>query len=63
METLPCPRLGEKDKTNQIAFQKNVADTIPGTSIIYMNDEGHAVAMENPNKVLSAIVTFLRETI
>ena len=51
--------IGEKDKAVPIKFQKDVADTIPGAVKVIMNNEGHAVVMENSTKVLSEINSFL----
>jgi len=52
--------IGEKDKAIPIEFQENVADTIPKVVKIIMNNEGHAVAIENSKKVLSEINSFLK---
>ncbi len=45
-----------------IKFQKDVVDTIPKATKIIMNDEGHAVVIENPKKVLTEIISFLKGT-
>jgi pimeloyl-ACP methyl ester carboxylesterase len=52
--------IGEKDKANNIKFQENIAYTIPKAVKVVLSNEGHAVAIENPNKVLSEIRSFLK---
>ncbi|UCH66140.1 MAG: alpha/beta hydrolase [Ignavibacterium sp.] len=52
-----------KDRAIPIEYQENVADTIPKAVKIIMNDEGHAVVIENPKKVLSKINSFLKESL
>lgn len=52
--------IGGKDMAIPIEFQENVADTIPKVVKIIMNNEGHAVAIENSKKVLSEINSFLK---
>lgn len=51
--------IGEKDKAIPIEFQEHVANIIPKAVKVIMNGEGHAVAIENPKKVLSEINSFL----
>ena len=51
--------IGEKDQVAAVRFQEDVADTIPNAVKIMVNNEGHAIAMENPGKVLSEIDRFL----
>jgi 3-oxoadipate enol-lactonase len=53
--------IGEKDKAVPIKFQEEIADTIPKAVKVVMNNEGHAVVIENPNKVLSEINSFLKK--
>ena len=52
--------IGEKDKAIPIEFQEDIADTIPGAIKVVMKNEGHAVVIEKPEKVLSEINTFLK---
>jgi pimeloyl-ACP methyl ester carboxylesterase len=52
--------IGEKDKAIPIDFQEDIADTIPKAVKVIMSNEGHAVVMENPKKVLSEINSFLK---
>ena len=52
--------IGEKDKAIPIEFQEDIADTIPKAVKVMMNNEGHAVVIENPKKVLSEINSFLK---
>jgi pimeloyl-ACP methyl ester carboxylesterase len=52
--------IGEKDKAVPIKFQEEIADTIPKAVKVVMNNEGHAVVIENPKKVLSEINSFLK---
>ena len=52
--------IGEKDKAIPIEFQESIADTIPNAFKVVMNNEGHAVVIENPEKVLSEINSFLK---
>ena len=52
--------IGEKDKAIPIEFQEDIADTIPKAVKVVMNNEGHAVVIENPKKVLSEINSFLK---
>ncbi|MFC1886411.1 alpha/beta fold hydrolase [Thermodesulfobacteriota bacterium] len=52
--------IGKKDKTIPIKFQDDIADTIPKAVKVVMNNEGHAVVIENPQKVLSEINFFLK---
>ena len=40
--------IGEKDKAVPIKFQEEIADTIPKAVKVVMNNEGHAVVIENP---------------
>lgn len=51
--------IGKKDKAIPIEFQEKVADTLPKAVKVLMKKEGHAVVMENPEKVLAEINTFL----
>jgi pimeloyl-ACP methyl ester carboxylesterase len=63
LKNLTVPTLviiGGKDKAIPIEFQENVADTIPKAVKIIMNNEGHAVVIENSKKVLSEINSFLK---
>ena len=52
--------IGEKDKAIPVKFQENIADTIPKAVKVVINNEGHAVVIENPKKVLSEINSFLK---
>jgi pimeloyl-ACP methyl ester carboxylesterase len=52
--------IGEKDKAIPIQFQEAIADTIPKAVKVVMNNEGHAVVIENPKRVLSEINSFLK---
>jgi pimeloyl-ACP methyl ester carboxylesterase len=54
--------IGEKDKTIPIEFQESVADIIPKAVKVVMKNEGHAVVIEKPEKVLSEINSFLKHT-
>ena len=66
LEDLTIPTLviiGEKDKAIPIDFQKDVADIIPNAVKVVMNNEGHAVVVENPKQVLSEINFFLNKTV
>ncbi len=63
LKNLTIPTLviiGGKDKAIPIKFQENVADTIPKAVKIIMNNEGHAVVIENSKKVLFEINSFLK---
>ena len=63
LKNLTIPSLviiGGKDKAIPIEFQENVADIIPKAVKIIMNNEGHAVAIENSKKVLTEINCFLK---
>ena len=63
LKNLTMPTLviiGEKDKAIPIEFHENIADTIPKAVKVVMNNEGHAVVIENPKKVLSEINSFLK---
>jgi pimeloyl-ACP methyl ester carboxylesterase len=63
LKSLTMPTLvimGEKDKAIPLDFQENVANTIPKAVKVVMNNEGHAVVIENPKKVLSEINSFLK---
>jgi pimeloyl-ACP methyl ester carboxylesterase len=51
--------IGEKDKAVPMAFQDKVADTIPRAVKVVLGDEGHAMVMEKPHRVLSEIHSFL----
>jgi pimeloyl-ACP methyl ester carboxylesterase len=65
LKSLAIPTLviiGEKDKAIPVEFQKNIADIIPMAVKVVMSNEGHAVVMENPKKVLSEINSFLMNT-
>lgn len=52
--------IGEKDKAIPIEFQEYIADTIPKAVKVMMKNEGHAVVIENPKKVLVEINSFLK---
>jgi len=52
--------IGGKDKAVPMAFQDKVADVIPRAVKIVLGDEGHAMVMENPHRVLSEIHSFLK---
>ena len=52
--------IGEKDKAIPIEFQEYIADTIPKAVKVIMNNEGHAVVIEKPKKVLSEINFFFK---
>ena len=54
--------IGEKDKAIPLKFQEDIADTIPNASKVVMKNEGHALVMENPKKVLSEIYSFLKSS-
>jgi len=54
--------IGEKDKAVPIEFQAGIADTIPNAVKVVMNNEGHAVVIESPEKVLSEINSFLKNS-
>ena len=63
LKSLTIPTLviiGEKDKAILLEFQEDVAATIPKAVKVVMNNEGHAVVIENPKKVLSEINSFLK---
>ena len=63
LKNLTIPTLviiGEKDKAIPIEFQEDIANTIPKAVKVVMNNEGHAVVIENPEKVLSEIDSFLK---
>ena len=63
LKNLTMPTLviiGEKDRAIPIEFQEGIADTIPRAVKVVMNNEGHAVVIENPKKVLSEINSFLK---
>ena len=65
LKSLVVPTLiitGESDEAIPIEFQESIADTIPRAIKVVMNNEGHAVVIENPEKVLSEINSFLRNT-
>ena len=51
--------IGEKDKAIPAKFQQGLADTIPKAVKVVLKNEGHAVVMENPQKVISEIYAFL----
>lgn len=53
--------IGAKDKTVPVSFQKDVAAIIPGASTVLMADEGHALTLERPDVVLTAIKAFQEE--
>ena len=53
--------IGGKDTTVPITFQEDVADTLPNAVKIIMPEEGHGVVMENPEKVITEIYTFLKQ--
>jgi pimeloyl-ACP methyl ester carboxylesterase len=64
LKNLAIPTLviiGGKDRAIPIEFQENVADTIPNAVKIIMNNEGHAVVIENSKKVLTEIKSFLED--
>jgi pimeloyl-ACP methyl ester carboxylesterase len=64
LKNLAIPTLviiGGKDRAIPIEFQENVADTIPNAVKIIMNNEGHAVVIENSKKVLTEINSFLED--
>ena len=52
--------IGEKDKAIPIEFQEDIADTIPKAVKVVMKNEGHALVLENPERVLSEINSFLK---
>ena len=63
LKNLTIPTLviiGKKDKAIPIDFQEDIADTIPKAVKVVMNNEGHAVVIENPKKVLNEIHSFLQ---
>ena len=63
LKNLTTPTLviiGEKDKAIPIEFQEDIADTIPKAVKVVMKNEGHAVVIENPKKVLFEINSFLK---
>ena len=63
LKNLTIPTLviiGEKDKAIPIRFQEDIADTIPKAVKVVMKNEGHALMIENPKKVLSEIYSFLK---
>jgi len=51
--------IGEKDKAIPIEFQEAIADTIPKAVKVVLKNEGHAVVIEKPKKVLAEINSFL----
>lgn len=52
--------IGEKDKAIPIVFQEAIADTIPKAVKVVMKNEGHAVVVEKPKRVLSEINSYLK---
>jgi len=63
LKNLTIPTLviiGKKDKAIPIEFQEDIAGAIPKAVKVVMNNEGHAVAIENPKKVLNEINSFLK---
>ena len=52
--------IGEKDKAIPIEFQEDIADTIPKAVKVVMKNEGHAVVIEKPKRVLSEINSYLK---
>lgn len=65
LKSLAVPTLviiGEKDKAIPIEFQESIADTIPKVVKVLMKNEGHAVVIESPEKVLSEINSFLKNS-
>jgi pimeloyl-ACP methyl ester carboxylesterase len=52
--------IGEKDKAIPIEFQEAIADTIPKAVKVVMKNEGHAVVIEKPKRVLSEINSYLK---
>jgi pimeloyl-ACP methyl ester carboxylesterase len=52
--------IGGKDKAVPMAFQDKVADTIPKAVKVVLGNEGHAMVMEKPHRVLSEIHSFLK---
>ena len=63
LKNLSMPTLviiGEKDKAIPIEFQEDIADAIPKAVKVVIKNEGHAVVIENPKKVLSEINSFLK---
>jgi len=63
LKSLSIPSLviiGKKDKAIPIKFQESIADTIPNSVPGVMNNEGHAVVIENPEKVLYEIDSLLK---
>jgi len=63
LKNLTMPTLviiGEKDKTIPIEFQQDIAESIPKAVKVVIKNEGHAVVIENPKKVLPEINSFLK---
>ena len=54
--------IGERNKAVPIEFQKSIADTIDRAVMVVTNNEGHAVVIERPEKVLSEINSFLKHS-
>ena len=65
LKSLTVPTLiiiGEKDKSVPIEFQEDIADTIHKAVKVVMKNEGHAVVIEKPKKVLAEINSFLKRS-
>ena len=63
LKNLAIPSLviiSEKDKAIPMEFQECIADTIPNAVKVVLNNEAHAVVIENPEKVLYEINSFLK---
>jgi len=55
--------VGEKDEVTTVEDAKRMASRIVGSKLVIVPDAGHISTLEQPEKVTSAIRTFLRESL
>lgn len=62
LKDIPCPTAviaGREDAIMPVEVVKELADGIPGASLTVIEDCGHVAALEQPAKVLAALVEWL----
>ncbi len=64
LERIECPTLvlvGEEDALKPPSYSRRIAERIPGAELLLVADAGHAVILEKPQEVNTALLGFLEK--
>jgi 3-oxoadipate enol-lactonase len=62
--SISCPTLvlcGEQDALKPVHYSRTIAAAIPGAELLIVPDAGHAVVLERPEEVTTALMGFLEK--